>query len=101
MNAKALHAYPRGILDPASYAPQRPQSALSFVDEYPDPNPFTSIEEWHRLHHRDLADMDLEQLDTERWKAAMRASYAPSSITPWLRERRLRLDGYAERLRRA
>jgi hypothetical protein len=104
VNAKALRAYPRGILDPVAYvSPRRPASPPTlpeqFVAAYPDPDPFVSLEQARRATHDDLVDMDVEDLDRERVLAMLRDAYAPNSITVWFRDRLLKLDAYAQRRR--
>jgi hypothetical protein len=104
MNAKALKAYPRGILDRRSYeSPRRPASLPAlpdqFVAAYPDPNPFASLEQARRATHDDLVDMEIEDLDRERVLAMLRDAYAPDFTTAWFIERKLKLDAYAQRRR--
>jgi hypothetical protein len=94
-------AYPPGVLDATpARRPSFPSLAQMFLAAYPDPEETVSLEQWRRSCHADLVDMSADQIDIERLKATMRLAYAPDSITPWLHERKLKLDGYAARLRR-
>ena len=58
---------------------------------YPLPDPCTSIEEWHRLTHRDLEAMALEDLDDERLRLRLRLAFERDP-DPWFTERQRRLD---------
>ncbi len=63
---------------------------------YPLPDPAVSLEEYHRLTHRDLARRDIAQLERERYRARHRALPDDSSM-PWLAERLTAIDAELRR----
>ena len=97
--ARALRAYPPGILTRATR--RRPAFTLAdlFIAEYPDPDPCRSLEEFERSQHMDISRLTLYEIDRERGRALNRWIYDPAP-SAWLLERRRLLDHAAERLRR-
>jgi hypothetical protein len=96
--ARALRAYPPGILTRG--ARRRPAFTLAdlFIAEYPDPRPCDSLEQFERAHHMDIAALSLDEIDRERVRALNRWAY-DSNPSEWLLERRRLLDDTAARLR--
>ena len=105
MNARALKMYPPGVLDPRSYerrppiTPTAPTLAQMFLAAYADPVPAADVAQMRRERHEDLPAMSREELARERVRATLRDAFAPELETAWFRERRLKLDAYAQRRR--
>jgi hypothetical protein len=94
-----MRAYPRGVLD---RQPQQQPAPITMAElttrAYPDPAAFDTAESFSRFHHDDVAGLDAETLDRERFLARQR--WANAEPSEWLRERLVHLDAEAERRRR-
>jgi hypothetical protein len=65
---------------------------------YPDPDPTATAEQFARAAHDDIAQLDDEQLYVERVQCGTRWAWTPPHRrTPWLVERRARLEREATR----
>jgi hypothetical protein len=106
MNAKAIRAYPPGVLDrreyktPNSVRPSERRAAELAISGYPDPETYLTAEGFARTCHADLQHMDLEDIDRERFRARLRWAYDPRPSL-WLRDRIARLEVLAERRRKS
>ncbi|PYR49953.1 MAG: hypothetical protein DMF89_10855 [Acidobacteria bacterium] len=96
---RAIRAYPPGVINSAPR--KRPVVTLAELARaaYPDPRVFDTAESFARAHHDDIAALDLETLDRERFLARQRWANDPVP-SEWLHERLVRLDAEAERRRR-
>jgi hypothetical protein len=81
-----------------------PITVMQFLDAtYPEPQPLASAEAFARMHHDDLADLSLDEIDAERILARQRWAvfiHHRAEPTVWLEERIARLDLTAARLRK-
>lgn len=104
MSAKDVRRYPRGILDPAEYGPKarRSQAPVTLQgllrERYPDPEAFTSAEQFAKAHHDDIPTLSDQGLDDERLLARFRRAAEPRPSS-WLVERVARLEAEAQRRR--
>ena len=95
--AKALRAYPPGILDRTPQRHRLPTMATLAREQYPTPVPTSTIEAFERYHHADVARMDDETIEHERFLARLRRACDPTD--EWARERFGRLNAEAARRR--
>lgn len=104
MNAKALRAYPRGMLDAHSYERRsgHPIATLEALIEmaYPTPSQYDSAESFARYHHDDIEQLSDEALDRERVRARFAWAFS-ADPSPWLIERIAQLEGAARARQKA
>lgn len=82
--------------EPGRSLRRRPSRLGQLFDEtYPDPSSLT-LEESARMTHDDLALLADQEIDRERVMSMVRWAFAERP-SPWLEERRVRLDREAAR----
>ena len=73
--------------------------AMLLDEAYPDPSALT-LEEHARLSHSDIKRLSNDEMDRERLACLFRWAFA-AEVTPWLEERRARLEAEFKRRKAA